>query len=240
MITRFDTPRQAMIFSPNSEMLLNRYEIEPRSNFNSLEDEAQKRGVNTDFLVQLINSSYEPTVATVTDFEKYSVLTLVDYLERSHRHYLQKRLPEMEQTIAAMRCAHCKKDPIYVLLSRFFTVYSEELEQHFSYEEQHLFPYAKLLHRTGDRWRFMPALKTFLSNYSTTEFLANHSDTEIELKEVRKALLNYTPPADNQLPFHVLLDQLKSLEQDLHLHGLIEDRVLIPKLAVLEKMLNED
>ena len=67
------------------------------------------------------------------------------------------------------------------------------------------------------------------------EFHVNHE--EKELQAVKDALLNYKPGLDNNLSYRILLEQLKSFEKDMQLHGLIEDLVLIPKLEKLE--LNE-
>lgn len=238
MINRTDTPLQARNYSPNSEVLMGRYDIKSDWNLSPLEDLAKEKGVNADFLVQLINSSYEPSTASVSDFDSYSIPTLVDYLERSHRYYLQTRLPEIEQSISAMKWSNTYH-PICVLVSRFFAMYVEELGEHFLYEEQKLFPYAKFLCRSKEQWHLIPALRVFLGQYSTTEFINKHDDSnKDELREIREALMKYEPPQENKFPYHILLDQLKSFEEDLQLHALIEDKVLVPKMVVLETLLN--
>jgi regulator of cell morphogenesis and NO signaling len=238
MINGADTPLNAKMHSPNSATFLGRYDIETTLNSVPLEELAVEKGVNADFLIQLINSSYDPSSASVADFDGYPIPTLVDYLERSHRYYLQKTLPEIEQSILALELGN-RHNRLYALISRFFTDYRNALEEHFSYEEQRLFPYAKLLFRSKERWYLMPSLHVFLGQYSTAEFIANHSHkNETELRQVKTAFMNYEPPKENILPYHILLSQLKNFEEDLHIHALIEDKVLIPKMQSIESLLN--
>ena len=240
MISATDSPTDALLVNPEFRTIFERYGILASSEKGTIESHAKTLGLNADFVVQLANSSFNAETASHKEFEQYDIPVLVDYLKRSHEYYLQKRLPEIGQTIHAMRRKFVKEDPVYILLSGFFVSYRKELEAHFQYEEEHLFPYAKLLHGSKGSWRVLPSLKRFLGMYSVQEFLDNHSDTEAELQTVRKALLLYKAPKDSELPYQVLLKQLSSFEQDMHLHALIEDHVLVPKLAMLETEISEN
>jgi regulator of cell morphogenesis and NO signaling len=70
--------------------------------------------------------------------------------------------------------------------------------------------------------------------YSIAEFLKDHHDTEDELKDIREAIRLYQPPSTNESLYRILLTQLETFEQDLHVHALIEEEVLIPKALKLE------
>ena len=49
----------------------------------------------------------------------------------------------------------------------------------------------------------------------------------------------YNPPPANQMLYRTLLTQLELFEQDLHVHALMEEEVLIPKALIIETALNE-
>ena len=69
-------------------------------------------------------------------------------------------------------------------------------------------------------------------------FRSHHHDTELDLREVRRSILYYNPPATNQTPYRILLSQLEAFEKDLAVHALVEDKVLIPRAMKIEDDLN--
>ena len=66
---------------------------------------------------------------------------------------------------------------------------------------------------------------------------ARDHDTEDELKDIRETMRLYQPPATNESLYRILLTQLETFEQDLHVHARIEEEVLIPKALKLESEL---
>jgi len=190
----------------------------------------------------LLNCFSEFSPISSSQFARFSVPILIDYLERSHAYYINKRLPEIGQTIDAFLKKHQESHPFLIILSNFYRFYKDDLEEHFEYEEKHLFPYGKWLSNSFQNRRAFNQshhVPIHVTKYSIEEFIKYHDDSsEIELKEVRKALLKYQPKSENQLPNHILFEQLKNLEEDLHLHAVIEDDVLIPKLSYMEKETN--
>lgn len=234
MMTASNTPSEIVALYPDMRHILERFDILPDNKITSIDLQAQTLGLNSDFLLELANASLEPLHASFRDFENYEIPVLVDYLKRSHDHYLLKRLPEIGQSIYALQHEFSAVSSIYMLLSGFFVAYRKELAAHFKYEEKYLFPYARLLASTGRVRDHLSDFPEINEGYSIQEFLDNHTNTEIELQAVRNALLQYTIAKDSGLPYQVLLKQLASFEKDMHLHSLIEDQVLIRKLMKLE------
>ena len=68
--------------------------------------------------------------------------------------------------------------------------------------------------------------------------MKSHRTKEKDLKILQNALLKYSAPTKNLSIYHIILNQLKSFQQDLNLHASIEENVLETKLISLESYLN--
>ena len=109
-----------------------------------------------------------------------------------------------------------------------------DLTTHINEEERLLLPYiVKLNNANLGPYHFSEYIMAG-QRYSIAAFLKDHHDTEDELKDIREAIRLYQPPATNESLFRILLTQLETFEQDLHVHALIEEEVLIPKALKLE------
>ena len=62
-----------------------------------------------------------------------------------------------------------------------------------------------------------------------------HATAGEALAEMRRLTKNYTVPEDACNTFRVLFRQLEELESDLHLHVHLENNILFPRAAALER-----
>ncbi len=236
MVTTRTTLNEAVSFNPMSEHILSRFGINGRER-NPIFQVALKENVNPDFLVDVLNYFDNYQDQSLDRFSQYSIPVLVDYLEKSHRHYQEKKLPEIEQTINNLISDYGKENPLLNVLKISFYVYQQELAKHFLMEEELLFPYSKLLEQTVNE-DFNSELSLFsLEYYLVRDFIEQHEHSHQELKRVQESILSYTLPSINRSPYRILIDQLKNFEDDLHFHSLIEDEILVPKLQQLEAAL---
>ena len=194
-------------------------------------------GEQTEFIHSLLRV-FEEKVFNARDFDSFPVGIIVDYIQRTHVYYLEKKLPEIEQSILLLSGQYDSQHPILAALRSFFHRYVKDLSEHISAEEALLLPYIHLL-READRSpldfsRFLLLGK----EYSVERFLKDHHDTEDELKDIRQTIRLYEPPSTNESLYRILLMQLQVFEQDLRVHAHIEEEVLIPKAQMMEKALN--
>ena len=166
--------------------------------------------------------------------EKYSPEMIVEYLQYSHRYYLEKCLPEMEQAIHILLSDEADDHPLLPLLHSFYREYKTDLSAHIALEERRLFPY---IHHLLSWYRHVfpkpPADCPF--SYAVRDFTDHHSDTEGDLFVVRETIEKYRPAATNQSPYRILSARLHAFEQDLRVHALMEDEVLIPQMEEIER-----
>jgi regulator of cell morphogenesis and NO signaling len=194
-------------------------------------------GEQTEFIATLLRV-FEEKIFNAREFDPFPLKLIVDYIQRTHVYYLEKKLPEIEQSILLLSGHYESQHPILIALQNFFRHYVQDLSEHIQAEEKLLLPYIELLREAGhtpaDFSRFLVARR----DYSIDRFLNDHHDTEDELKDIRQTIRLYEPPHDNESLYRILLMQLQVFEQDLCVHANIEEEVLIPKARQLEKELN--
>ncbi len=168
------------------------------------------------------------------DFNYLPMDVIIDYIRRTHKLYLDKLLQEMEQSIHLLASAYPSGHPLLFILNRFYSRYKTELVMHIRQEDDKLLPYIHYLStclKSGfDAYGFFRHRKKF----SIQKFIDNHHDNDIALERIRDKVLSYDPPQVNRFMHGVLVHQLDFFRQDLKLHGLIEDRVLIPRAMDME------
>lgn len=234
MITGYTSPSEITYNNRHTEHVFNRFGINPY-NTDKIYKNTALIEVNPDFLVEVLNIFCQYKDVENCLFEKYPIPVLVDYLKRSHKYYEEKILPEIGQSISNLLNNYHKKHPLLEILYRFYFKYKVDILEHFSNEEELLFPYAIKLYRTVHFKNEIYLFMNFLKNYSLKNFIETHSDVGKELINIRKVLLEYDPPITNKTTYRVLIEQLKNFEKDLHIHAFIEDEVLVPKIYQLEQ-----
>ena len=194
-------------------------------------------GTNNEFIAALLRV-FEEKVFNAKEFDGFAVPLIVDYIQRTHVYYLEKKLPEIEQSIVLLTGHYESQHPILLALQNFFLHYVQDLSDHIRAEETSLLPYIGLLQDAAQSASGFSRFLLARGEYSVDRFLSEHHDTEDELKDIRKTIRLYEPPATNESLYRILLSQLQTFEQDLCVHAHIEEEVLIPKAKALEKELH--
>ena len=116
-----------------------------------------------------------------------------------------------------------------------FDAFEDELLTHLDREETVVFPYIRVLGR-----RERPR-----GGFSTVEYPIRiigfeHESQEDWLRELRRLTDEYTPPPGACAAMRAVCADLASLERDLHEHLHLENNVLFPRAAELERELPDD
>jgi len=165
----------------------------------------------------------DPAKAEASSFMKYDVGLLVSYLEECHREYRDLLLPNIFNSFDQL----LKNAPNCKLLHKAGPIilfgFKEDLIAHFNYEESSLFPYARDLKQGKNR-----------SDYSTSVFENNHPKFVVDIERLIKFFKWLSTDLETYMTYRILMKRLGDLKTEFEVHGLIEDRVLIPKLKSLE------
>tara|TARA_B100000614_G_scaffold198434_1_gene179607 strand:+ start:534 stop:1271 length:738 start_codon:yes stop_codon:yes gene_type:complete len=233
MINTYFSPRQIVDVNRNTEHLFNRYGISSSSNKSIFENSFSKN-YNGFFLVDLLSCFNDVEQLESIQFEIYEIPVLVDYLKRSHRYYISKRFPEIEQTVENIK----NQEPTLLVsfLDRFVHQYKEDLINHFEIEEKILFPYALKLYNYY-HFEDKRNKQYLIDNMSLVrDFLDDHKKDKSELKKLEESISKYKTRNLRHLSyFEILLERLKNFHIDLKIHSQIEDHVLDKKInSILE------
>ena len=76
-----------------------------------------------------------------------------------------------------------------------------------------------------------------MTEYSINDYYDEHDDIEEKLFDLKNILIKYLPQQKESDIINKLLINLFMLEQDINYHSRIEDKVLVPKVAAIEKEL---
>ena len=188
----------------------------------SIADVCESSGVDAEFFLLICNvytfNNYVPSTATILGTD---MRDLVPYLEKSHKYYVDKRLPHIERHLDAI--ARKLEGRIGQVFLSFFKEYKNEVEAHFSHEERDVFPHIRAL-MSGKRD----------TTYSIGEFIHTHSDIEGKLDDLLNIVFKYLPPqVDDDNVLDVVYDILR-LSEDLKKHTFIEEKIMVPLVKHLE------
>lgn len=188
----------------------------------SIADVCEASGVDTSFFLLICNvhtfNNYVPSTAAILGTD---MTGLVPYLEKSHKYYVDKRLPHIERHLDAI--AQKLGGRIGQVFISFFNEYKQDVEAHFSHEERDVFPHIRAL-MAGERD----------TTYKMADFLQSHSDIEGKLNDLLNIVFKYLPPqVDDDNVLDVVYDILR-LSEDLKKHNFIEEKIMVPLVMHLE------
>jgi regulator of cell morphogenesis and NO signaling len=150
---------------------------------------------------------------------------IIKLLKNSHRFYKEDKYPEIKEYIHKLHEKHKTND--IVMIESFFKEYFEEVLEHLNYEEKIAFPYFCQLIETE-------AIQT-KSKFSAGEYKEHHSDIETKLSDLKNLMLKHIAVKTDLTLRRKFLYCLFELEFDLKIHSIIEEMILLPLIAQIEK-----
>lgn len=217
--------------------VLDRFSIKLGFGDQTVEEVCTHNKLDTDFVVEIINSFLDVDYIPNYKGDKFPMLLAIQYLQNSHRYYLDIKLPEIENLIQTLiaNCQLNKKN--MVILNSFFEEYNQELTTHINREEDSVFYYIKKIEAAFNTQQVSPALYSEMQQYSILDYASEHDNVEEKLYDLKNIIIKYLPPVNNQYLLQRILVELFNLEKDLNDHALLEDRLIVPLVAEKESAL---
>lgn len=216
--------------------VINRFDISLGFGESTVSEVCEKHNVNVDFFITIVNSFHDPNYFPERNLQDFSIQFIVDYLGKTHRYYLEEKIPEIEALMEEM-LVECYPDNNHAqLLISFFKEYKNELIAHILREDEVVFPHALIIEDLfSDSSNDLA--KNESSSYSINEYRSEHNDIEEKLYDLKNIIIKYLPSPKNQALCLKVLTELFNLEKDMNDHSRIEDKVLIPKVTMMENEL---
>ncbi|MFV0471220.1 MAG: hypothetical protein ACK5L7_04190 [Paludibacteraceae bacterium] len=164
------------------------------------------------------------------DFLLSDLFVIIPYLKNSHRYYISDIYPRIQTSIEYFNQSN--DTPEIKMVGKFFHNYFHEVEEHLKYENETVFPYIEILLQKLNTDEDIS--KPFRLQYSMHEYKEHHNDIEEKLDDLMYLLIKYLPQKNDYQIRRCLFTQLHELDDDLRIHSLIEDLIVIPLVEKLE------
>jgi regulator of cell morphogenesis and NO signaling len=209
-------------FNYNLVVLLPRFGMKLGFGDKSVVEVCSKYKVSVDFFILVCNVySFDEYIPSKDEVKDMDMSFLVPYLHVSHQHYLHERIPNMEKLLDSI--ADKAGDKYGTLLKEFFAGYKNEVSEHFEYEEKNVFPYIGALIKRKSRLM-----------YHIKDYKVSHSNIEDKLTDLMQIIVKYLPGNIAQDESIELMFDIMAFSNDLNKHSLIEDKILVPYVELLE------
>lgn len=211
-----------LIEYPQLTYLLPRFGLSLGFGDKSVDEVCGCHGVPTDFF--LLICAIHATGALPRDIavESVPLNCLVPFLRGSHRYYVAKRLPHIEEHLHHI--AQHLPERVREAFMGFFEEYKRDVDDHFDHEERLVFPHITALEH-GER----------PGDYTISDFTRDHGNLEDKLNDLMLIIFKYLPEdiaADGDSAEAV--GDILQLTGDLRCHSIVEEQVMVPYVKRLE------
>ena len=180
-------------------------------------------GINLPTFLMICNIySSEEFVPTEEELQEIDIMAVIRYLRISHQYYLEKGLVALSAGLKQVLepCGDKQKK----VIRTFFDQYKAELQKHFEYEEEQVFPYVQAL--SAGQGCVQDGLR---------QVEDDQSNIEEKVGDLKNIILKYLPEECDIVAVADVLSFIYNLAEDLKDHTRIEDLVLAPLITKLEE-----
>lgn len=201
--------------------ILSRFAMPLGTGQNTIRQFCDKNGVDTDTFLQIVNIAVDDSQEKIINLNLHFP-TLLRFLENSHLYFREFRLPLIGTKLKSV--LNSQNSAINKSIMNYFDEYLIEVNKHFDYEERKVFPYiTALINNTNSH------------NYSISVFSRQHDHVELKLMELKNIIIQYyhlqTSYELNDVLFNIFV-----CAEDLQLHNDIENRLIVPTIAEIERI----
>jgi regulator of cell morphogenesis and NO signaling len=234
--------RMADIIHSNILLLpvLNRFNIQLGFGDRTVSEICTERNINTDFFLVIVNSFHNHDYFALEQLTSFPVTILIEYIRKSHEDYLEYKVPQIEKLIHTLSLqATPEQKKQLMLVEKFFDDYKSELAEHIREEENFVYPYVLSIDEVFRNHQVTTEYIDLIRKNSISHYAEKHDNVEDKLYDLKNILIKYLSPIDDYALSNSLLTELFQLERDLNDHARMEDKVLFPKVKLIEdKILN--
>ena len=194
-----------------------------------------KHHIDVDFFLTILNAFSNPLYFPQKKLQAFDVLTIIGYLRKTHAYYRETLVPRIEALLDQLVNASIsgKRN----LITKFFSDYKKELLVHLKREEELTFPYIERVCRIVRDPKALAEERNALSRYSMHVYEEEHTDIDEKLYDLKTILIKFVWGNGAENLCSEVVFELFRLEQDVRDHTRIENNILMPVVAEMEKSL---
>ena len=189
-----------------------------------------------DILSRLTGTAAVSNPGSAKNWSDSSLSELCEHIVATHHSWLRIALPRLTDLIDKVVKAHGASRPELAELQHVFAELRGELEPHMFKEERILFPAIQQLEHSSSRPQF--PFGTVANPIRVME--DDHDTVAAALQRIRMLTKGFQVPDDACNAWRAMLDDLRQLESDTHMHVHKENNILFRKAQQLEASRPED
>ena len=205
----------------------------------TIEEACEKKGVDTDQLMNQINTVLATKNDSAIDFKTWPLDLLSDYIEKTHHRYVEEKTQILLPFLDKLCKVHGANHPELFEINELFIGCAGELAQHMKKEELMLFPFIKKMAKAALEEEQIAKPQFGTVKNPIAMMMQEHETEGDRFVKIAALTNNYTPPADGCSTFRVTYAMLADFEQDLHKHIHLENNILFPSAMLLEKKFSQ-
>ncbi len=201
----------------------------------TIHEVCKKKHINEEELVDALNTVINSKTNENIDYKSWPLDLLAEYIEKKHHRYVEEKIPVLKQFLDKLCKVHGNRHSELFEINKLFLGSADELAAHMKKEELILFPFIKKMVKSSISGQVIQ-----LPGFGTVEnpiamMMQEHDNEGERFRKIAELTNSYNPPADACNTYKVTFAMLDEFEQDLHLHIHLENNILFPKAAQLEK-----
>lgn len=201
----------------------------------TIEDVCNKNNIDSNNLLNDLDKVLSANTNQSIDYRSWPLDLLVEYIEKKHHRYVEEKTPVLRQFLDKLCKVHGDRHPELFKINELFTASTGELASHMKKEELILFPFIKKMVKAQiDKGSILSPQFGSVEN-PIASMMQEHENEGERFRQIAKLTDDYTPPADACNTYKVTFAMLDEFEKDLHLHIHLENNILFPEAAKLEK-----
>jgi regulator of cell morphogenesis and NO signaling len=217
--------------------VINRLGVQLGFGDKSIQQICEEKAIDPDFFLMIINAFLDHDINKTLKIKSVSIHKVVEYLKATHQYYLERMIPEVENRINALIQHSMIDQKQFLLVKNFFEEYKNELYVHVKLEEQSIYPYVIAVFDALESGHVDESLRKKMQTEPIDSYAEEHSDIESKLFDLKNILIKYLPESGDSYLRNQVLNALFKLENDLNDHSRMENMVLVPRIAEIEKQL---
>ncbi len=201
-------------------LVISRFGISLGFGDKTIEEVCKQNDIDTKTFLIIVNMLINEESDDISINSTVSIQTILNYLQNSHKYFLQFKLPNIRRMLKA--ALGDRDSNVSIVIMKFYDEYVMGVTKHMQYEEKYVFPYIKYLISGNDT-----------EGYNIEVFSKQHDNVESKLSELKNIIIKYCPVEMNNELISVLFD-IFACAKDLSYHNDIEDKLLVPAIERLE------
>ncbi|MBR9757222.1 MAG: iron-sulfur cluster repair di-iron protein [Algicola sp.] len=206
----------------------------------TIEDVCEKKAIDTDQLLEQLQAAMSSQNGESIDYKSWPLDLLAEYIEKKHHRYVEEKVPVLTQFLAKLCKVHGDRHPELFEINELFNASAGELAAHMKKEELILFPFVKKMVKATIDGQPIEAPGFGTVENPIAMMMEEHDNEGERFRKIAALTNNYNPPADACNTYRVTFAMLDEFEKDLHLHIHLENNILFPKAAKMEKHFLKD